>query len=108
MILIDKQTSNAEILLTVGVVNNATLKVIYPFDGSVTDILLGTDVSGYPERYNKYILPISMFSALQPGLYLYEVTNPDVIETGYMRIVDTEVAPISAPDSNSPYIVYEA
>lgn len=123
MIIIRKGESNTfAITLTenVTIENPYYLMVIYGKSGQEVVKWLMTDVSAYPERYNKFVF-IEGTTATIPykGDYVYKVyqkavanttipTDPDdLLEEGIMRVTGTDSETI-AYEADQTTVIYEA
>lgn len=66
---------------------------------------LGSDVSSFPDRYNRFDLSVATFSSIEDGLYNYSITEniytptqSNIVEVGMLKVL-----PLFNPESEYIY-----
>ena len=119
MILIDKSNTYSVLNFTLAesteyYCSGCTLVVTSEAGNSVQEVDLGNDISEFPERYNRFILPTVVFTGAI-GTYLYQVLDPNNIEVerGLLKIDDRKQSNVDDYDTNykalddNDFIVYQ-
>jgi hypothetical protein len=67
-----------------------------------------TDLSPFPDRYNKFSIDPTLFNALDNGFYIYQVTDDDgnILEVGKMKLIGDAPVSIQYQDAPTEYITY--
>lgn len=109
MLIINKSASTAQLLVTTSEISTtstgSTLNVFSTASNVTSSFNLPTDTSPYPDRYNKYSMPITAFSGLTTGRYNYTITNGGVVtESGVMDVIDNLQTEEQKVESNYVFI----
>ncbi len=71
-------------------------------------ILNASDISGYPERFNRFSVDISLFDGANNGFWTYSITDQDdnLLEVGKMRLEGEKVSPVQYEGAPIEYKTY--
>lgn len=124
MIIVDRNTATASFYLTLVEKSKFTnptyvIRLDSDFTNKTYTFDLGTNVSLFPERFDKFDLSVSTFNSLEDGLYNYSIseyiynpTQSNIVEVGLFKVLPLKLVGqdyiYNTPgDTDDDYVVYK-